>query len=95
MQVHGDKGHGYFIPFPESKDLTGRLDCEGLPKTCPNPDACQVAAHPPLPLTIRFNYQGTANAITHNSHDDKDTINVIWTAPSSMTGQVVFQVSLS
>ena len=41
-QVHGDRGHGYFVPAPESKSLAGRLDCEGLPVTCADPAACQV-----------------------------------------------------
>ena len=41
-QVHGDRGHGYFVPAPESKDLAGRLDCQGLPVTCADPAACQV-----------------------------------------------------
>ena len=26
IQVHGDRGHGYFVPAPESKDLAGCLD---------------------------------------------------------------------
>ena len=37
--------------------------------------------------------QGTANAITHNSSDDKDSITVVWTPPSAMSGEVVFQVN--
>ena len=41
-QVHGDRGHGYFVPAPESKNLAGRLDCQGLPVTCADPAACQV-----------------------------------------------------
>ena len=41
-QVHGDRGHGYFVPAPESKELAGRLDCQGLPVTCADPAACQV-----------------------------------------------------
>ena len=39
--------------------------------------------------------QGTANAITHNSSVDKDSITVVWTPPSAMTGEVVFVVSVS
>ena len=38
-------------------------------------------------------WQGTANAITHNSSDDKDSITVVWTPPSAMSGEVVFQVT--
>jgi len=77
-EVHGDRGHGYFVPAPESKNLAGRLDCQGLPVTCADPAACQ----------------GTANAITHNSSDDKDSITVVWTPPSAMSGEVVFQATV-
>jgi len=78
-EVHGDRGHGYFVPAPESNNVAGRLDCQGLPVTCADPAACQ----------------GTANAITHNSSVDKDSITVVWTPPSAMTGEVVFVVSVS
>merc|ERR1739842_138651 len=73
-EVHGDRGHGYFVPAPESNKVAGRLDWQGLPVTCADPAACQ----------------GTANAITHNSSVDKDSITVVWTPPSAMTGEVVF-----
>ena len=41
---------------------------------------------------IKSSWQGTANAITHNSAEDKDSITVVWTPPSAMSGEVVFQV---
>ena len=42
---------------------------------------------------INSSWQGTANAITHNSAEDKDSITVVWTPPSAMSGEVVFQVN--
>ena len=97
-QVHGDRGHGYFVPAPESKDLAGRLDCQGLPVTCADPAACQVGEQSNVKFEFFFSWQklvyhqGTANAITHNSSVDKDSITVVWTPPSAMEGEVVFQV---
>ena len=45
--------------------------------------------------SIKHGWQGTANAITHNSSEDKDSITVVWTPPSAMSGEVVFQVNFS
>ena len=103
-QVHGDRGHGYFVPAPESKNLAGRLDCQGLPVTCADPAACQVChsfqgmqywwRKDSKGWSIKSVWQGTANAITHNSSEDKDSITVVWTPPSAMSGEVVFQVNI-
>merc|ERR1712203_710803 len=68
----GERGHGYFVPTLESKPLAKTLNCEDMPSTCPDPAACQ----------------GTANAITHNSSEEKEKITVIWTPPSRMSGDV-------
>ena len=45
-QVHGERGHGYFYPALQSKELAGTLDCAKLPATCPDPTraACQVTS---------------------------------------------------
>lgn len=77
-EVLGERGHGYFVPTIESKPLAKTLNCEDMPSTCPDPAACQ----------------GTANAIAHNSGDDKDSITVIWTPPSRMSGDVTFQATV-
>ena len=91
--MHGERGHGYFYPAPQSKELAGTLDCEKLPATCPDPTraACQVTA-----VVWRGDqaHQGTANAITHNSNADKNNVTVIWTPPSKMAGEVVFRVRI-
>ena len=71
-EVNGDRGHGYFVPADESAELSATMDCENLPSTCQDEAACQ----------------GFANAIAHNSGDDKESITAIWTPPSQMSGQV-------
>jgi len=77
-EVLDERGHGYFVPTIESKPFAKALNCENMPKTCPDPAACQ----------------GTANAITHNSGDEKEKITVIWTPPSRMSGDVTFQATV-
>jgi len=79
-EVHGERGHGYFYPALQSKELAGTLDCAKLPATCPDP--------------TRAACQGTANAITHNSNADKNNVTVIWTPPSKMAGEVVFRATI-
>lgn len=74
----GERGHGYFVPTIETKPFAKALSCENLPSTCSDPAACQ----------------GTSNAITHNSPDDKDSITVLWTPPSLMSGEVTFQATV-
>ncbi|KAH8035685.1 hypothetical protein HPB51_007929 [Rhipicephalus microplus] len=37
---------------------------------------------------------GAANAITHNSRDDKTQVVVTWTAPAGYTGQVYFSATV-
>ena len=32
--------------------------------------------------------QGRANAMSHNSNEDKESITLIWTAPSQFSGEV-------
>lgn len=58
-----------------------------------------VLLQPVKLFTLGFNFitDGwvTANAITHNSSEDKDSITVVWTPPSAMSGEVVFVVSIS
>ena len=71
-EVLDERGHGYFVPTLESKPFSKALNCEDMPSTCPDPAACQ----------------GTANAITHNSGEEKEKITVIWTPPSRMSGDV-------
>ena len=74
-EVDGERGHGYFIPAKDSKKFTKAVNCEKMPPSlCRGDDdnACQ----------------GFANAMSHNSKEDKDTINLIWTAPSEFRGQV-------
>ena len=72
--VDGARGLGYFIPSLASKDLVQSLDCPDLPSTCPKPDACQ----------------GTANAVTHSSAEQKQSVSVVWTPPSNTNGTVTF-----
>ena len=72
--VGGARGLGYFIPTQDSKDLVKSLDCPDLPSTCPEPNACQ----------------GTANAVTHSSNKDKQSVAVVWTPPSQINGTVHF-----
>ena len=74
-EVDGERGHGYFIPAKDSKKFTKAVNCEKMPPSlCRGDDdnACQ----------------GFANAMSHNSNEDKDTINLIWTAPSKFSGEV-------
>ena len=73
-EVGGARGLGYFIPSQNSKDLVKSLDCPDLPATCPEPSACQ----------------GTANAVTHSSNEDKTSVAVVWTPPSLTNGTVRF-----
>ena len=77
-EVDGDRGHGYFIPALDSKDLVQSLDCKGLPSSCPEPDTCK----------------GTANAVTHKNNEDKTSVTLIWTPPSKTRGRVVFVATL-
>ena len=72
--VGGARGLGYFIPSLDSRDLVQSLDCPELPSTCPEPSACQ----------------GTANAVTHSSREDKQSVGVVWTPPSHINGTVHF-----
>ena len=73
-EVDGGRGHGYFIPAKDSKDLVQSLDCKGLPSPCPEPNTCQ----------------GNANAVTHTSNEEKNSVTLIWTPPSQTRGLVVF-----
>merc|ERR1711981_108922 len=73
-EVGGARGLGYFIPSQASKALVQSLDCPDLPSTCPEPSACQ----------------GTANAVTHSSNEDKQSVAVVWTPPSKVNGTVQF-----
>ena len=72
--VGGARGLGYFIPTAASKSLVKPLDCPDLPASCPETSACQ----------------GTANAVTHSSNEDKKAVTVLWTPPSKANGTVQF-----
>lgn len=72
--VGGARGLGYFIPTLASKALVQSLDCPDLPSSCPEPSACQ----------------GTANAVTHSSAEEKQAVTVVWTPPSKTNGTVTF-----
>ena len=73
-EVDGERGHGYFIPAKDSVKLTKAVNCENMPPSCSDDNACQ----------------GNANAMSHKSGEDKETVNLIWTAPSEFRGQVTF-----
>jgi len=76
-EVGGARGLGYFIPSQASKALVKSLDCPDLPSTCPEPSACK----------------GTANAVTHSSSQDKQSVAVVWTPPSKANGTVLFRAT--
>ena len=71
-EVDGERGHGYFIPAKDSVKLTKAVNCENMPLSCKDENECQ----------------GNANAMSHKSRDDKESVNLIWTAPSEFRGQV-------
>jgi len=73
-EVDGERGHGYFIPAKDSVKLTKAVNCENMPLSCKDENECQ----------------GNANAMSHKSRDDKESVNLIWTAPSEFRGQVTF-----
>ena len=77
-EVSGARGLGYFIPSLASKSLVQSLDCPALPSSCPEPSACQ----------------GTANAVTHSSGEDKLSVSVVWTPPSQTNGTVRFLATI-
>ena len=72
-----DRGHGYFFPANDATgDLSKPLDCAGMPQS-----ECQGQDNNACP--------GTANAMTHNSRDDKDSVSFVWTPPAQMIGTSV------
>jgi hypothetical protein len=63
-EVDGERGHGYFVPAVKSKKLAGRLDCAGLPTTCPDTAACQVHGMHCI-LVISSSIKSIVNPHTH------------------------------
>ncbi|TRY70824.1 hypothetical protein TCAL_04873 [Tigriopus californicus] len=72
-----ERGHGYFIATPDSKKIARHMNCEGFPKSCNDPAACQ----------------GTANALTHSSNEFKKSVTAVWTPPTQMSGHDIIFVA--
>ena len=58
----------------KDKELVKTINCSELPTNCDDETQCQ----------------GKANAIGHSNNDDKDSVTVLWTAPSNFNGRVGF-----